>query len=60
MVTNSAAVVSLDLDQLNGEYEKEIDGDIKERILFVRRVRFDGMEVPKESERELNITRWRA
>jgi hypothetical protein len=58
MVTNTAVVVSLDLEQLNNAYKKEIDGDIKERILLVRRVRFDGMEASKVAKRELNRTRW--
>lgn len=45
-------------EQLNNAYKKEKDVDVKERILLVRRVRFDGMEASKVAERELNKTRW--
>ena len=47
-------------EQINDAYKKEIDSDVKERILLVRRVRIDGQEASKISERELHKTRWRA
>ncbi|HVI20819.1 MAG TPA: helix-turn-helix domain-containing protein [Bacillus sp. (in: firmicutes)] len=45
-------------EQINDAYKKEIDSDVKERILLVRRVRIDGQEASKISERELYKTRW--
>jgi hypothetical protein len=45
-------------EQINDAYKKEIDSDIKERILLVRRVRIDGHEASKVAERELRKTRW--
>jgi transposase len=45
-------------EQINNAYKKEIDSDVKERILLVRRVRIDGQEASKISERELHKTRW--
>ena len=45
-------------EQINDAYKKEIDSDVKERILLVRRVRIDGQEASKISERELHKTRW--
>ncbi len=57
MVTNSTVVV-VSLDQLNSAYRKETDSDVKERILLVRRVRFDNLEASKVAEKELNRTRW--
>ena len=55
--------MSLSLDdvsseQLNNAYKKEIDSDVKERILLVRRVRIDGQQASKVSERELHRSRW--
>jgi|1186.fasta_scaffold1273153_1 transposase len=55
--------MSLSLDdvsseQLNNAYKKEIDSDVKERILLVRRVRIDGQEASKVAERELHRSRW--
>jgi hypothetical protein len=32
---------------LNNDYKKEINTDVKERILLVIRVRIDGQEAPK-------------
>ncbi|MER5175327.1 MAG: helix-turn-helix domain-containing protein [Candidatus Nitrosocosmicus sp.] len=46
------------LEQLNDAYKKETDADIKERILLVRRVRFDSQEASKVAERELHRSRW--
>ncbi len=47
------------LEQLNDAYKKETDADIKERILLVRRVRFDSQEASKVAiERELHKSRW--
>jgi hypothetical protein len=45
-------------EQINDAYKKEIDSDVKERILLVRRVRIDGHEASKVAERELRKTRW--
>ena len=45
-------------EQLNNAYKKEIDSDVKERILLVRRVRIDGQEASKVAERELHKSRW--
>ena len=45
-------------EQLNNAYNKEIDSDVKERILLVRRVRIDGQEASKVAERELYKSRW--
>lgn len=45
-------------EQLNNAYRKEMDLDVKERILLVRRVRFDSQEASKVSERELHKSRW--
>ena len=46
-------------EQINNAYKKETDSDVKERILLVRRVRFDGQqEASKVAERELHKTRW--
>lgn len=45
-------------EQLNNAYRKEIDSDVKERILLVRRVRFDSQEASKIAERELHKSRW--
>ena len=56
MVIRSAVVVSH--EQLNRTYKKETESDVKERILLVRRVRFDGLEASKVAEKELNRTRW--
>src|SRR4051794_21687557 len=55
--------MSLSLDdvsseQLNNAYKKEIDSDVKERILLIRRVRIDGQEASKVAERELHRSRW--
>ncbi len=43
---------------MNNAYRKEIDSDVKERILLVRRVRIDSQEVSKVAERELHKSRW--
>lgn len=51
-------VVNPSLGQLDQAYRTEQDGDVKERILLVRRVRLDGMDASKVAERELNRTRW--
>ena len=46
-------------EQINNAYKKETDSDVKERILLVRRVRFDGQqEASKVAKRELHKTRW--
>jgi putative transposase len=46
-------------EQINNAYKKEIDSDVKERILLVRRVRIDGQQASnKVAERELHKTRW--
>ena len=45
-------------EQINNAYKKETDSDVKERILLVRRVRFDGQGASKVAERELHKTRW--
>lgn len=50
--------VNLSLGQLHQACRTKKDGDVKERILLVRRVRVDGMEASKVAERELNRTRW--
>jgi hypothetical protein len=45
--------------QLNNAYKKEIDSDVKERILLIRRVRIDSQkEASKVAERELHKSRW--
>jgi hypothetical protein len=45
--------------QLNNAYKKEIDSDVKERILLIRRVRMDSQkEASKVAERELYKSRW--
>lgn len=54
----SDVVVNLSLGQSDQAYRTEKDGDVKERIRLVRRVRFDDMEASKVAERELNKTRW--
>jgi putative transposase len=56
VISNNAVVVSY--TQLNSTYKKETESDVKERILLVRRVRFDGLEASKVAEKELNRTRW--
>jgi Homeodomain-like domain-containing protein len=56
LVISSAVVVSH--EQLNRTYKKETESDVKERILLVRRVRFDGIDASKVAEKELNRTRW--
>ena len=40
------------LGQLDQAYRTEQDGDVKERILPVRRVRFDRMDASKVAERD--------
>ena len=45
-------------EEINNAYKKEIDSDVKERILLVRRVIIDGQEASKISERELHKSRW--
>ncbi len=43
---------------MNNAYKKEIDSNVKERILLVRRVRIDGQEeASKVAERELYKSR---
>ncbi len=44
---------------MNNAYKKEIDSNVKERILLVRRVRIDSQEeASKVAERELHKSRW--
>jgi len=44
---------------LNNDYKKEINTDVKERILLIIRVRIDGQEASnKVAERELHKSRW--
>jgi len=43
---------------LNNAYKNEIDSDVKERILLVRRVRIDCQEASKVAEKELYKSRW--
>ncbi len=44
---------------MNNAYKKEIDSNVKERILLVRRVRIDGQkEASKVAKRELYKSRW--
>ncbi len=43
------------LENLNNVYEKELDSDVKERILLVRYVRIDDQEASKVVERELHM-----
>ncbi len=46
-------------EQINNAYKKEIDLNVKERILLVRRVRIDDQEASKvAAERELHKSRW--
>ena len=45
-------------EQINNAYKKEIDSDVKERILLVRRVRIEGHEASKIAEKELHKSRW--
>lgn len=45
-------------EQLNNVYKKQTDGDVKERILLVKRVRIDSQEASKVAERELHKSRW--
>jgi transposase len=50
--------LGISLEQINNAYKKEIDSDVKERILLVRRIRIDGQQASKVAERELHKTRW--
>jgi transposase len=50
--------LGISLEQINNAYKKEIDSDVKERILLVRRVRIDGQGASKVAERELHKSRW--
>ena len=43
---------------LNNAYKKEKDSNVKERILFVKRVKIDKQEVASVAEHELNRSRW--
>jgi hypothetical protein len=45
-------------EQINNAYKKEIESDVKERILLVRRVRPDSQEASKVAEKELHMSRW--
>ena len=45
-------------EQLTNAYKKEIDSNVKERILLVRRVRINDQEASKVAERELHKSRW--
>ncbi len=54
----SLSIDDVSSEQLNNAYKKEIDSDVKERILLVRRVRIDGQQASKVSERELHRSRW--
>ena len=53
----SLSIDDVSSEQLNNAYKKEIDSDVKERILLVRRVRIDGQEASKVAERELHRSR---
>ena len=50
--------MNISSEQLNNAYKKEINSDVKERILLVIRVRIDGQEASKVAERELHKSRW--
>jgi hypothetical protein len=50
--------LGISLEQINNAYKKEIDSNVKERILLVRRVRIEGQQASKVAERELHKTRW--
>ena len=55
----SLSLADVSSEQLNNAYKKEIDSDVKERILLVRRVRIDGQQASnKVAERELHKSRW--
>ena len=43
---------------LNNAYKKEKDSNVKERILLVKRVRYDKQEASAVAENELNRSRW--
>lgn len=45
-------------EQLNNAYKNEIDSDVKERILLIRRVRINDQNASKVAERELHKSRW--
>ena len=47
----------ISLKQLNSAYRKETDAIVKERILLVKRVRYDKNEASSVAEIELNKTR---
>ncbi len=53
-----AVAVESSSRQIQQVYRTEKDGDIKERIFLVRRVKFDGMEASKVAEREIHKSRW--
>jgi len=55
LVTNTVVV---SLEQVNDVYGRETDVAVKERILLIRRVRFDGVEASTVAERELHKGRW--
>lgn len=57
MVTNTSVAV-ISLEQINNTYDKEIDVDAKERILLIKRVRFDGVKASTVSERDLHKGTW--
>ena len=54
----SLPTLGVSSEQINNAYKKEIDVDVKERILLVRRVRIEGQEASKIAERELHKSRW--
>ena len=43
---------------MNNDYKKEINTDVKERILLIIRVRIDGQQASKVAEREIHKSRW--
>ena len=51
-------IASISSEQINSAYRKETDADVEERILLVWRVRIEGHEASKISERELHKSRW--
>jgi hypothetical protein len=43
-------------EQLNNAYKKEIDSDVKERILLIRRVRIDSQKEASKVAKKENYT----
>jgi putative transposase len=50
--------VLLNTTVLNNAYKKEKDSNVKERILLVKRVKYDKQEASSVAENELNRSRW--